>query len=133
MPNPLEQLVGEMTLAELAAKANRSVEQLVSFAMQSGAPAPGRGATASPSAAKAAPAKAAHGGKVNTRSAAGRAAYEQAVHDVVAGSKGKIAATEIRARVGGTAMQARAALNRLIEDGKVTYEGKARATKYSVA
>jgi hypothetical protein len=133
MPNPLEVLVGEMTLAELASKSKRSVDQIVSFAMQDGASASrGRGATASPSAAKAAP-KASRGGNVNTRSRAGREAYEQAVFNVLNSSKGKVAAADIRSKVGGTPMQARAALNRLIEDRRVSYEGKARATRYSLA
>jgi hypothetical protein len=133
MPHPLEQLVGEMTLAELAAKSNRSVDQLVSFAMankvSSGKKAPG---AATPARSTAAP-KTSRGGAVNTRNRAGREAYEQAVFNVIESSKGKVAATAIRSKVGGTPMQARAALNRLIEDGRVVYEGKARATRYSLA
>jgi hypothetical protein len=133
MPNALEALVGEMTLADLAKKSNRTVEQLVGFAFGNAGPARGRQAATASAPAKSAPSSQRQAGKVNTRSAAGRAAYEQAVYDVVANANGKVAAVGIRAKVGGTPMQARAALNRLIEDGKITYEGKARATKYSLA
>jgi hypothetical protein len=134
MPNALEVLVGEMTLRELAAKSQRSVDQIVAFAMRNGAAArtPKAAAPARADAASV-PKKAGRAGKVNTRSASGRAAYEQAVYDTIAGSKGKIAATQIRAKIGGTPQQARAALNRLIEQGRLTYEGKARATRYSLA
>jgi hypothetical protein len=134
MSNALEQLVGSMTLAELASKSRRSVDQIVSFAMANGVTS-GKKATAQKASAKPAThGNAGRGGKVNTRSAKGRAAYEQAVYDVVASANGRqVSAVDIRSKVGGTPMQARAALNRLIEDGRVAYTGVARATKYSVA
>lgn len=133
MPNPLEVLVGEMTLAELAAKSKRSVDQIVSFALANVQSRTAKPTAARANAKSAPPLKDARGGKVNTRSASGRAAYEHAIYDTVASSRGNIAAAQIRAKVGGTPMQARAALNRLIADAKITYEGRARATKYSVA
>jgi hypothetical protein len=42
-------------------------------------------------------------------------------------------AGELRKRYGGTSLQARTALTRLIHAGKVTFEGKATATRYEVA
>ena len=46
---------------------------------------------------------------------------------------GLVSGADVKAKVGGTSLQVRTAINRLIEQGKVTFEGKARGTKYSVA
>lgn len=127
----LETLVGELTVAELASKSGRSVEDIVGWAM-TGAGA-GRSAT---SGRTAAPRAAVSNGRrkgVDTRSAKGRAAYEADVLQLVEAAKVPISAPEIRAKAGGTPQQARAALNRLIEAGKITYQGRARATRYSAA
>lgn len=130
MAGALESLVGEMTVAELAKKSGRSVEDLVGWAMGSTSGSRGR------SAARAKPAsrRAARGGspskRVDTRTAAGREAYEKAVLDSVRAARGPIAAQDIRKKLGGTPQQARAALNRLIERGLIDYQGRARATRY---
>jgi predicted ArsR family transcriptional regulator len=50
---------------------------------------------------------------------------------VVKTSSTPVSAQQVRAQVGGTPLQARKALNRLIEDGRLSFKGKARATKYS--
>lgn len=71
------------------------------------------------------------GGSVDTRTHAGRRAYEASVHEALASSDAPMSAQEIRGVVGGTPLQARTALNRLIESGQVTWEGKARATRYT--
>ncbi len=72
-------------------------------------------------------------GKVNTRTQAGRAAYDKAILDALQElDGGPVSGAQIKAKVGGTSLQARAALNRLIEAGSVTFEGKARGTKYSL-
>jgi hypothetical protein len=68
---------------------------------------------------------------VNTRTPEGRKAYDAAVLAVVEQAERPIKAPEITARVGGTALQVRKALARLIELGKVTWEGKARGMRYS--
>lgn len=70
---------------------------------------------------------------VNTRTPEGRKAYDAAVLAVVAESERPIKAPEITSRVGGTALQVRKSLARLIELGKITWEGKARGMRYSVA
>ena len=68
----------------------------------------------------------------NTRSAAGRAAFDEAVLAALKQLGGEqIAAVDVRAEVGGSAAQVRSALDRLIEAGKVTFEGRTRATRYS--
>jgi hypothetical protein len=69
---------------------------------------------------------------VNTRTPEGRSAYDNAVLEVVAQAERPIKAPEITAAVGGTALQVRKALARLIESEKITWEGKARGMRYSV-
>jgi hypothetical protein len=69
---------------------------------------------------------------VNTRTPEGRSAYDNAVLEVVAQAERPIKAPDITAAVGGTALQVRKALARLIESEKITWEGKARGMRYSV-
>ncbi|HLT36869.1 MAG TPA: hypothetical protein VK034_11310 [Enhygromyxa sp.] len=69
---------------------------------------------------------------VNTRTPEGRKAYDAAVLAVVEEAERPIKAPEITARVGGTALQVRKSLARLIDLGKITWEGKARGMRYSV-
>jgi hypothetical protein len=67
---------------------------------------------------------------VNTRTPEGRKAYDAAVLAVIEQADRPIKAPEITAQVGGTALQVRKALARLIDLGKVTWEGKARGMRY---
>ena len=126
----LESLVATMTLAELATRSGKSVEEIVAWALGEEAI---RGAVRA-ARAKAKPAAAAprrgRSRSVNTRTPAGRDAYDRAVLDVVKAASGPVGAQTIRKRVGGTALQVRTALNRLIESGSVKYQGRARATQY---
>lgn len=153
----LEALVANMSLAELSQRSGRSVEELVNWALGGGKtavekpavekPTLVRSEVASPVPKEAKPGKPgrrvitseappsrreATGGKdVNTRTPEGRKRYSEAVLKLVEESKGSISATEIRDRLGGTPLQVRAALNRWIEAGKITYHGQARAMRYS--
>ncbi len=70
---------------------------------------------------------------VNTRTVEGRAAYDEALFQAVADIGGPAGAGAIIARAGGTSLQARAGLARLIEAGRLNWSGKARGTKYTVA
>jgi hypothetical protein len=75
------------------------------------------------------------GGKakaVNTRTAEGRTEYDEALFQAVKEHGGPVGAGALIAKVGGTSLQARAGLARLIEAGRITWSGKARGTKYSV-
>lgn len=132
--NPLEDLVARMTVKELAERSGRSVTDIAVFALAGGrsAAAPKAARTARTNgAAVAAPAVSRPRGKgVDTRSSQGRAQYERDVLGVLTRTRSPTNAQHIRAQVGGTPAQARAALNRLIENGEVQYEGKARATRY---
>lgn len=69
--------------------------------------------------------------QVNTRTPEGRRAYDTAVLAVVEDAERPIKAPEITTRVGGTALQVRKSLARLIEGNQVTWEGKARGMRYS--
>jgi hypothetical protein len=127
--NALETLVGRMTLSELSDRSGRSVESIVDWAMGSGSGASPRKAAASVTDGR--PARRTKA--ADTRSKQGRDTYDQAVLTTVRGASGAIGASAIRKQVGGTPLQVRAALNRLIERGAVTYQGRARATRYSPA
>lgn len=128
-----------MTLSELADRSGKSVTQIIAWAL------PGKSGGASKSASRPVSKKpvgrppgstsgaAKGGGKaVNTRTPEGRAQYDTAVFDAVSTAGKPLGSSALRKKVGGTPLQLRTALNRLIEDGKVTYEGKARATRYSL-
>ena len=71
-------------------------------------------------------------GAVDTRSAKGREGYDQSILDVLGEAEKEMSASELRAKVGGTPLQARTALNRLIEAEKVTWQGRARSTRYKI-
>lgn len=69
-------------------------------------------------------------GKVNTRTQKGREAYDKAILEILKAKTEPVSAPEIKNEVGGTSLQIRTALNRLISQGHVTYTGKARGTRY---
>lgn len=73
------------------------------------------------------------GSDVNTRTAAGRREYDNRVLEFVSNSDEAVSATEIRNHVGGTSLQVRKSVARLIEAEQVTWQGKARGTRYSLA
>jgi hypothetical protein len=69
---------------------------------------------------------------VNTRTAAGRREYDNRVLEFVRNADEAVSATEIRNHVGGTSLQVRKSVARLIEAEQVTWQGKARGTRYSL-
>lgn len=76
------------------------------------------------------------GGKakaVNTRTPEGRGAYDDALFNALSAAGSPTGAGALISKVGGTSLQARAGLARLIEAGRITWTGKARGTKYSLA
>ncbi|MEM6996322.1 MAG: hypothetical protein AAF721_37795 [Myxococcota bacterium] len=123
----LEALVEEMTLRQLAERTGRSVGDIVAWAMHSSS----RSSKASTSTTKPKTKASATGARsVDVRKAAGRKAYDKAVLAVVIEASGPTSAQEVRKSVGGTPAQARSALNRLIEGGRIGSQGRARATRY---
>ena len=131
----LEKFVGHMTLAELASNSGRSVGEIVEYAMRAGKRSAANGASRKSDDKKRKPARASatKADAVDTRSAAGRDQYDSAVLDELRDAGGKMGAADLRARLGGTALQIRTSLGRLIDAREVAFEGKARATRYWVA
>ena len=73
------------------------------------------------------------GSGINTRTPAAREEYDLSVVRVLAARPDAwLLAPEIRASVGGTPLQVRTSLNRLLEGGRAEYKGQARATSYQV-
>ena len=70
-------------------------------------------------------------GAVSTRTAADRRDFDAQVLAFVTACTEPCTATEVRESLGGTPLQVRRALNRLIERGDLTYLGQARGTRYS--
>lgn len=150
----LEALVSSMTLSDLAERSERSVEDIVNWALGGNRAAATAGAKRTqPVATRAAapttpppipmvesggasrrPASSSSVPKnINTRTPEGRARYDAQILKLVGEADGPIAAATLRKKVGGTPLQVRASLNRLIESGQVQYQGRARATRYTPA
>lgn len=93
----------------------------------------GRGAAAPAKEAPAPAAKRGGGSKavVDTRTPAGRDAYDQGMLNALKNAPGPQAAPDLSAVVGGTPLQVRTALARLIERGLVSWTGQARGTRYT--
>lgn len=121
----LGKLLGTITVGELFGQAPRR-------GPQPARPAPAKSG-AKPAARPAAAKPASDAAEVNTRTPAGRAAFDVAVFEALKAIGGPAGAGELQRRVGGTNMQVRSAVNRLIEQGRVTWTGKARGTRYRVA
>ncbi len=133
----LENLIGNMSVTQLADTAGISVTALVELVLggqKAKKSAPAARAKAPREAAKpaaragkkAAPAGAAH----NTRTQAGREALDAAILEFLGGRSEPSRALEVKAAVGGTSAQVRARLNTLIEERKVSFSGKASGTRY---
>lgn len=91
-------------------------------------------AAAKPAAAKAEkPAAKASAGEVDTRTAEGRAAYDSAVLAALRASTGPQSASDLTRVAGGSPLQIRTSLARLIETGGVHWSGRARGTRYTPA
>src|SRR5690606_38118206 len=72
--------------------------------------------------------------EVDVRTSAGREAYEARVLAYLRSCEGNLVpARQVQEQVGGTMHQLRRALNRMIERGQITYEGRARGTRYAIA
>ena len=72
--------------------------------------------------------------KRNVRTETGRESFDQEVLEALRAAGGDtVAATQLRESIDAEPTQLRTALNRLIERGLVTFTGKARGTRYSLA
>lgn len=134
--------LGSITLAELlggkiaAAPAKRRPGRPPGRKAAVAAPAAAAGgAAAAPAAVPAKKVKAAaSAGKRNVRTESGREQFDEEVLASLRAAGGDtVAATTLREMIGGDPTQLRTSLNRLIERGLVTFTGKARGTRYSLA
>jgi hypothetical protein len=137
----LEQLVGNMTVAQLADAAGLSIDEVVSLVLKQGASRPsavgGRKAsgdvpTATSHNKAAAGSFAIAEREHETRTQGGRDALDRAILTVLKQTGQRMKAVDIRDAVGGSAAQVRARLNALIGDARVAYAGKASGTRYWV-
>ena len=71
--------------------------------------------------------------EVDTRTGEGRAVYDQAVLAALRAATGPQSASNLTAVAGGSPLQIRTALARLIEAGQVHWSGRARGTRYTAA
>ncbi len=126
----LEAFVGGLTIAELAERSGKSVEQIVDWALGKRRPSTVQGSTAA-AGVQAGKEAGTHG--VNTRTPEGREAYDNAVLALLESAKTPMGASKLRKQAGGTPLQMRTALNRLIDTGKVSYTGQARAMVYTLS
>lgn len=79
------------------------------------------------------PASKVSAGEVDTRTAEGRAAYDAAVLVALRASTGPQSASDLTRVAGGSPLQIRTSLARLIETGGVHWSGRARGTRYTPA
>ncbi len=132
----LDQLVGNMTVQQLAEAAGTSVEEVVQavvWGSKRGQLSVAVAATVPAAASK--PRRAARGGAsvgngIDTRSAVGRDAYDVALLGVLKDTGEPMSAEQLRDVVGGTPLQARSRLKALVKKRRVKTSGRARATKY---
>lgn len=140
MISALEQLVGNMTIAQLAAARGMTVTELGALVLEAGSP---RGETPKPTASSRPKAKpkakespeagTANSTETNTRTRAGREALDESIVDFLKSQSEPVRAVDIRNGIGGTAAQIRTRLNVLIEQGRVNYKGRASGTRYRIA
>lgn len=116
----LEALVGSMTLGELARLAGRSLDEVVAVAMNGTRPTPASGVPPKRD-------------EVRPRGELPRGGVrvDRVLAAVVASGK-PIDINSIRAKVGGSTAQVRAALRKLADAGKLGITGQRRGTRYAV-
>ena len=139
--NDLDTHFRNLSVAELAELGPHSVMQLVMFALGvSQQPAGAKKVPRKtvplksvPRAPAAKPTPTAAPGDVDVRTKPGRDAYDAAILGTLQNANRPQSSTDLRAIVGGTTAQLRQRLNSMIGDGKITYTGKARGTRYEVA
>jgi hypothetical protein len=122
----LETMIASMTLAELAKLANSTVEQIVTTAMSSSRSR----SNDRPPVHSSAPVRMLAGHRAEATVPRGGVRVDRLLN-VVAGAKGPIDINAIRAKIGGSPDQLRAALKKLATAGQVKITGKRRGTRYA--
>lgn len=121
----------EMTLAELSKLSKGQFSGLLSSVTVGEVIRAGHGGESANSAPAPSLPSATTPTDANTRTAAGRREYDARVLEYIRSADEPVSATEIRNSVGGTSLQVRKSVARLIEAENVTWQGKARGTRYS--
>ena len=112
----LEDLVSQMTLRELSAKSGKSLAAIVAWALGGpGQRAPSRGEFA-----------------IDTKTRDGREVFDAQVLNVIATAQGPVGTAEIGEAVGGSMLQRRTALHRLVAAKKIRRTGVTRKTRYEI-
>lgn len=136
MSSALEQLVGNMTIAQLAANSGITVNDLVEALRPRGETKPTAARKTKPTAARETqPTELSDAGtgsseETTTRTRAGREALDAAILSFLEGQPEPVRSLTIRQAVGGTPAQVRTRLNFMIEKGEVNYTGRASGTRY---
>ena len=132
MSSSLDRLVATMTVQQLADVAGTTVEEVVQAVVRGSKRGLVGFAPTAPAVAKGTSRSGGPGGgkDVDTRSAGGRTAYDDALLGVLKDSGEPMSAEDLRTAVGGTPLQARSRLKALVKKRKVKSSGRARATKY---
>ncbi len=134
----LQQLVGNMTVSDLARVAGIDVQEVVATVVgnsRGNTPKPARTRTASKSrgASRRAPRAAAKPNPRGNRDERA-AAYTERVRAAIVGAKAPVSSAEIRAKAGGNTARCGLAIKRLVAAGVVTHDGgKTSARRYSAA
>lgn len=124
----LEEFAGKVTVAELCARTGRSVEDLVRFCSRNAAKAPAAARTSSPPATTAKPTDSPGTTTVETRTRAGRDAFDTALLGLLAGVQNGLSARDIAEETGASLPQIRSAITRLGK--KVRSKGNTAARRY---
>ena len=129
MPSSLEDLVGAMTISELAQRSGRTVEAIAAFALGSAT----RPARTSPATAReGASSRGSKKGKGRAKAGGDDASFDDRVLAAIAAAGGEARSVDIENQVGGTTEERRAALHRLVAAKKLKRSGVARGTRYAV-
>lgn len=128
MPSALEDLVGSMSISELAQRSGKTIEAITAFALgdTNGSPR----AKASPQSTATRLRKETTGQRTTATARAG--SFDEKVLAAIVAAGGEARSVDIEAAVGGTAEERRGALHRLVAAKKLKRSGIARATKYAV-
>jgi hypothetical protein len=121
MSTVLEDLIGSMTLGELARLAGSTVSDVVAKVMDNSAVRSAKPTAAAPISSATKPRKLPKGGL-----------SVAAVLEVLKTAKAPVAAQDVRAKVGGTANQVRAALAKLAQAKQIKITGERRGTRYAL-
>jgi len=142
---PLETLVGAMTIEQLAQRASTTVAMIVEKALRGASDGPAarasrrtQSATLSstpPAAARGAVSKAKAGKASSTRAPETRprgSISDDEVLAILGATNEPVSSEHVRALLGGTPTQIRAALHRLRDKKRVRVSGEKRGTRYAV-